>query len=60
LFAIVNINEHNSVYIEVYYIKKSLMSGCDGPVLHIAEGVLAIFGFPEISVIGILVYLPIA
>ena len=34
--------------------------GFVGAVLHLAEGVLAIIGFPEISVMGVPVFLPIA
>ena len=34
--------------------------GLFGATLHFAEGVLAVFGFPDISVLGIPVFLPIA
>jgi hypothetical protein len=33
--------------------------GLFGATLHLAEGLLAVFGFPDISVLGIPVYLPI-
>jgi len=33
--------------------------GLFGATLHLAEGVLAVFGYPDISVLGIPVYLPI-
>ena len=34
--------------------------GLFGATLHLTEGVLAVFGFPDISVLGIPVFLPIA
>jgi len=34
--------------------------GLIGATLHLAEGVLAMFGFPDISVLGVPVFLPIA
>jgi hypothetical protein len=34
--------------------------GLFGATLHFAEGVLAVFGFPDISVLGVPVFLPIA